>query len=196
MLPAGESCVNDSVRRIAWPMLIWPWIWLVQSGEFESSKSVMYESAPELKALMTILASTGPVISTRRHCSAAGTGAIRQSPSRIAFVSARKSGRSPASSRLAQLGPRREQLLAARLEGAMQLGHEGERRLGEDGLEAGKDRRVDRHAGRQVERHGEDFRSEDDGKNESTSARLVPVRVGAAPSSSSGRPKRLTQRVV
>ena len=65
-------------------MLIWPWIWLVQSGEFESSKSVMYESAPELKALMTIFASTGPVISTRRHCSAGGTGAIFQSPARIA----------------------------------------------------------------------------------------------------------------
>jgi hypothetical protein len=30
----------------------------------------MYESAPELNALMTIFASTGPVISTRRHSSA------------------------------------------------------------------------------------------------------------------------------
>src|SRR5215203_4689644 len=64
-------------------MLIWPWIWFVHNGEFESSKSVMYESAPELKALMTILASTGPVISTRRQCSAGGTGAIFQSPARI-----------------------------------------------------------------------------------------------------------------
>ena len=88
---------------MAWPMLIWPWIWFDHNGEFESSKSVMYESAPELKALMTILASTGPVISTRRVSSAFGTGAIVQSPSRIAFVSARKSGRSPASSRTARV---------------------------------------------------------------------------------------------
>jgi hypothetical protein len=82
--------------------LIWPWIWFVQTGELLSSKSVMYESAPELKALMTILASTGPVISTRRHSSALGSGAMVQLPSRIAWVSGRKFGRSPASSRLAR----------------------------------------------------------------------------------------------
>ncbi len=124
-------------------MLIWPWIWFVHSGEFESSKSVMYESAPELKALMTILASTGPVISTRRQCSAGGTGAIFQSPARIAAVAARKSGRSPASSRLARSARDGEQLLPARLEGAVQLGDERERGRGQDGLEAGQDRCVD-----------------------------------------------------
>ena len=48
LLPAAVSCANESVRRIACAMLIWPWIWFVHSGEFESSKSVMYESAPEL----------------------------------------------------------------------------------------------------------------------------------------------------
>ncbi len=56
--------------------------------------------APELSALMTIFGSTGPVISTRRSRSAAGQfGATRQSPSRMAAVSARKSGSSPASKR-------------------------------------------------------------------------------------------------
>ena len=51
---------------------------------------------------MTIFASTGPVISTRRHCSAGGTGAIFQSPARTLAVAARKSGRSPASSLFAR----------------------------------------------------------------------------------------------
>jgi hypothetical protein len=57
LVPAGVSCSSVRVRRIAWPMLIWPWIWFVHTGELLSSKSVMYESAPELKALITILAS-------------------------------------------------------------------------------------------------------------------------------------------
>jgi hypothetical protein len=52
-----------------------------------------------LKALMIILASTGPVISVRRRSSALGSGAIFQSPSRMALVSGRKSGISPASMR-------------------------------------------------------------------------------------------------
>ena len=45
---------------------------------------------------------TGPVISTRRHCNAGGIGAIVQSRARMSAVSARKSGRSPASRRLAR----------------------------------------------------------------------------------------------
>src|SRR6187200_2397228 len=49
---------------------------------------------------MTILRSpAGPVISTRRSCRSAGTGATRQSPSRTKRVSSRKSGSSPASIR-------------------------------------------------------------------------------------------------
>jgi hypothetical protein len=39
---------------------------LSQVGEFESSKSAMKTFAPELSALMIVLRSTGPVISTRR----------------------------------------------------------------------------------------------------------------------------------
>ncbi len=53
--------------------------------------------APEFSALMIILRSTGPVISTRRSSSAAGIGATRQSESRIVAVSVAKSGSSPAS---------------------------------------------------------------------------------------------------
>ena len=50
-----------------------------QVGEFASSKSAMKTFAPELSALITILRSTGPVISTRRSAISSGTGATCQS---------------------------------------------------------------------------------------------------------------------
>ena len=56
-------------------------------GEFESSKSAMNTVAPEFSALITILRSTGPVISTRRSAISSGVGATRQSPARISAVS-------------------------------------------------------------------------------------------------------------
>ena len=89
---------------------------------------------------MTILRSTGPVISTRRHCSAGGQR--RDLPVAVADGArlGRKSGRSPASSRFGALDARGQQLLAARLERAVQLGDERQRRRREDGLEAGMDR--------------------------------------------------------
>ena len=86
MLPLTAS------RRLTWPS-----IWLAKVGEEESSKSAMNTLAPEFSALMIILRSTGPVISTRRSRSAAGIGATVQFEARIAAVSARKSGRRPAS---------------------------------------------------------------------------------------------------
>src|SRR6266581_4173022 len=68
-------------------------------GEFESSKSAMKTFAPELRALMTIFRSTGPVISTRRSRRSRGAGATHQSgSSRTLLVSGRKSGSSPAAS--------------------------------------------------------------------------------------------------
>src|SRR3954452_17709422 len=70
-----------------------------QVGEFASSKSAMNPRAPELRALITILRSVGPVISTRRSRSLGGAGATCQSPSRIARVSGRKSSISPAAIR-------------------------------------------------------------------------------------------------
>ena len=71
---------------------------LAQVGELESSKSAMNPDAPEFSALITIFRLVGPVISTRRFCSAAGSGAICQSPSRTWLVSGRKSSVPPPSS--------------------------------------------------------------------------------------------------
>ena len=73
------------VRRMASRRLIWPSIMLAQVGELASSKSVMNTRAPEFIALMTILRSVGPVISTRRSWMSAGVGATVQSPSRTAW---------------------------------------------------------------------------------------------------------------
>ena len=83
---------------------------LNQVGEFESSKSAMNTFAPELSALITILRSTGPVISTRRSAISSGVGATRQSPARTSAVSGRKSGSSPAWRRSRRAARRREQL--------------------------------------------------------------------------------------
>jgi len=66
-------------------------------GEFASSKSARKTLAPELRALMTIFRSTGPVISTRRSSSPGGIGATFHSRVRISSVSGRKSGRTPES---------------------------------------------------------------------------------------------------
>ena len=57
----------------------------------------MKTRAPELRALIIILASAGPVISTRRSSKSAGAGATVQSLARTSRVPGRKSGRSPAS---------------------------------------------------------------------------------------------------
>ena len=54
----------------------------------------MNPRAPELSALMTILRLVGPVISTRRSCSASGTGATVKSSGAVT-----KSSAPPASSR-------------------------------------------------------------------------------------------------
>ena len=63
---------------------------LFQFGAFASSKSAMKIFAPEFNALITILRSVGPVISTRRSWMSAGIGAHVQSLSRIDFVSREK----------------------------------------------------------------------------------------------------------
>jgi hypothetical protein len=85
-------------RSIAWRRLIWPWITLSQLGVSESSKSAMKVDAPELSALITILRSVGPVISTRRSWRSFGIGPTVHSDSRIERVSGRKPKVSPASS--------------------------------------------------------------------------------------------------
>ncbi len=100
--PSPVGTAREIVRSSASVRLTWPSRQFCHVGEFESSKSAMNIFAPELRALITIFRSTGPVISTRRSCSSAGTGATRQSPSRTSRVSGRKSGSSPARSRPAR----------------------------------------------------------------------------------------------
>src|ERR1700686_4155505 len=70
---------------------------LLHVGVFESSKSAMYTLAPEFKALIIILRSTGPVISTRRSSMSFGIDATFQSLFRIEAVSGKKSGSLPPS---------------------------------------------------------------------------------------------------
>ena len=64
---------------------------LVQVGVWASSKSAMKTSAPELRALMTIFRSAGPVISTQRRWRSGGVDATVHSASRIARHTASKS---------------------------------------------------------------------------------------------------------
>jgi hypothetical protein len=65
---------------------------LDQVGEFESSKSAMKVLAPELRALMTILRSVGPVISTRRS-SRPGPGVAQRHETALRMAAV--SGRNP-----------------------------------------------------------------------------------------------------
>ena len=109
-----------------------------QVGEFESSKSAMNIFAPELSALITIFRSTGPVISTRRSCSSAGTGATRQSPSRMLLRLGEEVGQLAVAQPLRPLVPRVEQLAPPRAEPALQLGEEIDRVLGEDAARHGR----------------------------------------------------------
>ena len=103
-----------------------------QVGQLASSKSAMKTVAPELSALMTILRSVGPVISTRRSRMSLGWSAhlpvgvadcwrLRQEVGQLAGVEL-----------LLALRALREQLLAAGAERALELRHERERVGGED----------------------------------------------------------------
>ena len=127
---------------------------LAKTGEVASSKSAMNTFAPEFSALTIILRSTGPVISTRRSRRSAGIGATFQSPSRMARVSGRKSGVSPASKGFWRSMRGVEQFAAALVESAVQLGEEGERGGGEDFVEAGPLRTEDRDAGGGIDQGG------------------------------------------
>ena len=62
------------VPSIASRRLTWPSIMLRHVGAVASSKSAMNPSAPEFRALMTILRSVGPVISTQRWARSGGRG--------------------------------------------------------------------------------------------------------------------------
>src|SRR6267378_1317655 len=86
------------VRVTASRTFCWPRRLFSHVGALASSKSAMKTLALELSALIIILRSGGPVISTRRSVRSGRIGATVQSESRICFVSGRKSGRRPASS--------------------------------------------------------------------------------------------------
>ena len=101
-------------------------------GEFASSKSAMNTLAPELSALITILRSTGPVISTRRSAISSGNGAIRQSPSRTSRGLREEVGQLARREPRRALGPSREQLAPALAELALEVGQELDRLRRED----------------------------------------------------------------
>ena len=107
---------------------------LAQVGAVASSKSAMNACAPELSALITILRSVGPVISTRRSIRSAGIGATVQSPARMLGGLGQEIGQRAGVERLLPLGPRGEQRLAAAVETAVEPGDEGERLGGQDRL--------------------------------------------------------------
>ncbi len=96
-----------------------------QVGEFASSKSAMKTLAPELSALITILRSTGPVISTRR--SAISCGDRRDPPVPVADGRGLRqevgelAGGEPGQA----LRPACEQLAAALPELPLEVGQEG-----------------------------------------------------------------------
>ncbi len=95
--PSGP--VSSIVRRIASARFTWPPTMFDHVGAFASSRSAMKHRAPLLSALITILRSVGPVISTRRSRRSGGAGATFHSDSRTERVDSRNSGRSPSSSR-------------------------------------------------------------------------------------------------
>ncbi len=122
---------------------------LAQVGELASSKSTMKTLAPELNALISILASVGPVISTRRLARAGGAGATCQSPLRTSAVSGRKSGRSPARSLFHRSAPGGQDPFPAGAQPALEIGDEGERLIGQDRGIASVDRAEDLDTGGQ-----------------------------------------------
>ena len=100
----------------------------------------MNTRAPELRALIIIFGSAGPVISTRRSSRSAGAGATVQSASRTSRVATRKSGtHARIELGLALLAPP-EQVEPDRPEPPLEVGHEGERVVGQDPVDAGDGR--------------------------------------------------------
>ena len=117
-----------------------------QVGQLASSRSASQTFAPELSALMAIFAGVaGPVISTRRSCSAGGAGATVHSPVRISAVSARKSSVRACATRSRRALRADSNSVAAAPEAAVQRLDESQRIGGEDLL-----RSIHRAASRSV----------------------------------------------
>jgi hypothetical protein len=97
-LPSGE--VKSMVRSSASLRLSWPLTTFSQAGVLASSRSASHTFAPEFIALMVILRSVGPVISTRRSTRpGAGGATCHESSSRTERVSSRKPRFPPSASR-------------------------------------------------------------------------------------------------
>ena len=90
-----SSVSRASSRRKASRMFICPSRTFSQVGVEESSQSAINTLAPELRALIIILRSVGPVISTRRSAISDGGEDTFQSPSRTSSVSSKKFGLEP-----------------------------------------------------------------------------------------------------
>ncbi len=135
--PCPRASRRSSVRRTASASAAWPPTTLAHVGDSASSRSAMNTRAPELSALIIILGSAGPVISTRRSSRSAGAGATVQSSSRTSRVATRKSGRTPASSSAWRSSRRREEVEPARPEPALEVGDERERVRGQDPVAPG-----------------------------------------------------------
>ena len=127
---------------------------LYQVGQFASSKSAMKVDAPQLSALITILRSVGPVISTRRSSMSFGCGAIGPVALADGLRLGQEVGQLAGVELLLPRGARGEQFLAARLERAMQLRDERERLGREDFGECRGDLAGDLDAGGQRGRSG------------------------------------------
>ena len=97
----------------------------------------MNTRAPELSALIIILGSAGPVISTRRSSRSAGAGATVQSSSRTSRVATRKSGPDAGVDLRLPLHAAAEEVQPARPEPALQVRHERQRVGGQDPVDLG-----------------------------------------------------------
>ena len=123
---------SEIVRSSASVRFRWPSMQFSQVGEFASSKSAMKTFAPELSALITILRSTGPVISTRRSAISSGNGAIRQSPARTSAGLGEEVGQLARGEPCQPLRAAREELAAPVAELALEVGQERDRLRRED----------------------------------------------------------------
>ena len=118
--PSSE--VKSIIRSSASLRLIWPPIMLSHSGVLASSKSASQTFAPELRALIVIFRSVGPVISTRPVGQARRRR--RDSPGRVLADGGRLGQEvqiRPAAEQRLAAAPRGEQLVAALGERVMQV---------------------------------------------------------------------------
>ena len=149
LLALGTREIDGPVDRVAQVDLALHDV--VPGRRSESSKSAMNTLAPELSALIIILRSTGPVISTRRSCRSAGIGPRASRARGSARVSGRKSGSLPASSSSWRATRRARSSSTRGGELAREFDDELERLTGEDGFESGTHRASDRASRRQIE---------------------------------------------